>query len=117
MAAEIVGGGFEIVTLAVIELLLKSGSKVEEEIVAVLFTALPFGSAHAAFKSTVKLSVDTPDIDGLLHVIVPDWPATGVAQVHAAGAVMDWKVVFGGNWSVITRLLAGPWALFVTAIV
>ena len=87
---EITGGGFVIVTLAVMELLLVSGSKVDVATFAVLLVTVPLGTAQSTFSTSANAALERLGSDGLVHVIVPVWPDDGVVQVQPSGALMDW---------------------------
>jgi hypothetical protein len=85
-------------TVAVALLLVRLGTTLVAVAVAVSVMFVPEGVAEITWSTTAK--VPLPLIARLLpsvQVIVPVPPTAGtVPQVHPAGGVIDWNVVFGG---------------------
>ena len=85
-------------TMAVALLPVRLGTMLEAVAVAVSVMFVPEGVAEITCSATVK--VPLPLIARLLpsvQVIVPVPPTAGtVPQIHPAGGVIDWNVVFGG---------------------
>ena len=96
-------------SFAVALLLAKLGSVVVEVTVAVSLIAVPAAVPAVTFTTTVKLAVPVAKL-GSVQVMVPVPPTVGVVHDHAPGAVTDWKVVFGGVFSVRVAVAAalGP---------
>src|SRR5438477_8485967 len=96
------GGGFEMETVAVIKLLLVSGSYVVELTFAVFEVEVPLETLQATLRNAVNSSSESVPTDGLVHVTTPVLPTAGVEQFQPVIALSDWKVMLGGNWSVMT---------------
>src|SRR5579864_6970432 len=75
------------------------------------FAVIVVGATLAGTFTTTMMSAEALEARlGSLHVTVPVVPTAGVVQVHPAGAITDWNVVFVGVASVKTTLedAAGP---------
>src|SRR5579864_3565436 len=75
------------------------------------FAVIVVGATLAGTFTTTIMSADAPEARlGSLQVTVPVAPTAGVVQVHPAGAITDWNVVFVGVASVKTTPddAAGP---------
>lgn len=94
---------------AVAPLLPGFGSDVDELTIAVLLIAVPAGVPAVTFKTTVKLADPVATL-GLVQVMVPVPPTTGVVHDHPAAMTIDWYVVFAGVVSVrlATAAVLGP---------
>ena len=94
---------------AVAVLLAGLGSEVAELTVAVLLMAVPAAVPAVTFSTTVKLADPAAKL-GLVQVMDPVPPTTGVVHDHPAAMTIDWKVVFAGVVSARLAVLAvlGP---------
>src|SRR5574338_362475 len=106
-ALAIEGGGFSTVTVAVAELLLRSGSGgLDAPTVAVFAISVPSGVAQATFTTTLNVAVSPGPIVALVHVIVPPLPGDGVWHDQPVGAETEAKAVPAGIGSLIVTWLA-----------
>ena len=85
------------VTAALAVLLVRFGTTLVAVLVAVSLIVVP--EAVLAFTCRTKLKLAGAFKARALasvQVMVPVPPTAGLVQVHPAGGVMDWKLVFGG---------------------
>jgi hypothetical protein len=101
---------------AVALLFAELGSPTVELTLTVLLIAVPEAVPALTFSTTEKLPEPGATL-GLVQVIVPVPPTTGVTQDHPAGGVTDWKVVLAGVVSVSVAVVAELGPLFVTTCV
>jgi hypothetical protein len=83
-------------TLAVALLLVKFGTMFEAVAVSVSPIFVPEAVLEFTCSTTVKFAVALTASVVAVQVMVPALPTAGFVQVHPAGAVTDWKFVFGG---------------------
>jgi len=83
-------------TIAVAVLLVRFGTMLVAVAVAVSAMFVPEAVLELTCSTRVKLAVALRARVVAVQVIVPEAPIAGVVQVQPAGAVMDWKLVFGG---------------------
>ena len=105
------------VALAVFDVRLGTISVAVAVAVSVMF--VPDGVPELTFKTRVNdPELFTASAELAVHVIVPVPPTAGlVPQVHPAGGVIDWNVVFGGVTCVKVAPVAVAGPLFVTVCV
>lgn len=89
------------------------GSDVDEFTIAVLLIAVPAVVPAVTCRTTVKLADPAVKL-GLVQVMVPVPPTTGVIHDHPAATTIDWYVVFAGVVSVRLALVAVLGPAFVT---
>src|SRR3954447_23617361 len=91
------------------------GSAVADVTFADATIAEPFAAAQS---DSDTISVNAPLAptarDGIVHVIGPVPPIAGVVQLHPAGAVHDWHVVWAGT-AVVSETFAAGRSSFVGA--
>src|SRR5947209_3594350 len=97
---------FATTTVAVALFVVRFGTMLTAVAVAVSAMLVPEGVPAFTCKISVELAVAPKARLGSLQVIVPVPPTGGVVgQVHPAGGVMDWKLVFGGvTWVKLAAL-------------
>jgi hypothetical protein len=103
---------FTLVTTEVVLVLTEFAADSEEGAVIVVAVTL-----DGTFTTTTMLA-DAPEAKlGFVHVTFPVEPTAGVVQVHPAGAITDWNVVFGGVAWVRFAVVAATGPLFVMVCV
>ncbi|HEV7573046.1 MAG TPA: hypothetical protein VGQ21_16220 [Thermoanaerobaculia bacterium] len=103
-----------VVTLAVAESLAGVASPAAET-VAVALRVVPPATELGTFETIVNVAcVAEFIVDDREQVIVPFVPATGVVQVHPAGAAIETNVVGAGRGTLTDASLAALGPLFVT---
>jgi len=83
-------------TMAVALLPVRLGTMLEAVAVAVSAMFVPETVPAFTCSTTVKLAVVFGARVAIVQVMVPAAPTAGLTQVQPAGAVTDWKLVFGG---------------------
>lgn len=106
-------------TVALALLFVRLGTMLVAFAVTVSVMFVPDAVVESTCNTSVKLAV-TPTfrVPVRVQVMVPVPPTGGtVPQVHPAGGVIDWKVVFGGVTSVIVTPVAFAVPRFFTVCV
>jgi hypothetical protein len=96
-------------TIAVAVLVVRPGTTLPAEAVAVSGILVPEGALAFTCMTRLKLAVPFSAMlvpAPAVQVIVPVPPTAGVVQVQPAGCVMLWKVMFAGTVSVIVAVAA-----------
>ena len=109
-------------TVALAVLVVMLGTTLPAVALSVSVMLVPDGVPEMTCNTRVKFAVfaePTPRLPLSVQVMVPVPPTTGtVPQVHPAGGVIDWKVVFGGVTCVkVIPVVAAAGPLFVTVCV
>ena len=110
---------FATTTVALAVFVVRLGTMLVAVAVAVSVMVVPDGVPEFTCRISVNVPVlFTARVPVAVQVIVPVPPTGGVVpHVHPAGAVMDWKFVFGGVTCVNVAPLATAGPLFVTVCV
>lgn len=104
-------------TVAVALLVVRLGTMLVAVAVGVSAIFVPEAVAAFTCSTRVKLAVALRARVVAVQVIVPAAPTAGVVHVQPAGAVMDWKFVFGGVVCVKLGAVAAAGPLLVTLCV
>src|ERR1700692_1599326 len=112
---------FATTTVALAVLVVRPGGMLAALAVAVSVMLVPVGVRAFTCSTSEKFAVlpaPTPKEPPSVQVIVPVPPTAGGTQIHPAGAVTDWKFVFGGVlWVNVIPGVAAAGPLFVTVCV